>query len=228
MAVFSIDPEVFERLPGVCFGAVAARGIDNTAQRPEIGRLLDDAIDSARARLEGVNLKEYPQIAMYREAFQRLGMNPNKYMSSIEALCKRVAKGTPFPKINPIVDIGNAMSLRYILPMGAHDIRKLAGDLTVRFARPEDHFLPFGETAQEKPDHRRLPRPKRPGRARCRRRAVRPARKAVRLQNGFGPADARVPISGAVIPETARAGLRGCGLLTMSVFSNIMNTFMGE
>lgn len=72
-------------------------------------------------------------------------------MCSIEALGKRVQKGHALPEINSIVDLGNAFSLKYVLPMGAHDIGKLDGDLEVRFSVEEDTFLPLGETEAEKP-----------------------------------------------------------------------------
>ena len=86
----------------------------------------------------------------YRNAFQKLGINPNRYTNSVEALNKRIASGTPFPSINTIVDAGNAISLKYTLPIGAHDIDKLGGkDLEVRPACEADTFIPFGETAEE-------------------------------------------------------------------------------
>ena len=84
-----------------------------------------------------------------RDAFQTLGMNPNKFMCSIESLMKRVQKSGALPHINTVVDLGNAFSLTYQLPMGAHDVDKLEGDIQIRFSTPEDHFLPMGETEME-------------------------------------------------------------------------------
>lgn len=152
MTLFRVAPQVFEKFPNAVFGVVVAKGIDNSMECREIGSLLAAEAVAARARLEGVNLKEHPAIAPYREAFLTLGFNPNKFMCSVEALCKRVMKAGALPNINPIVDLGNAMSMKYILPMGAHDIRKLSGDLEVRFAADGDNFLPFGETVTERPD----------------------------------------------------------------------------
>lgn len=152
MALFRVAPRVFDKLPNAVFGVVVAKGIDNRQEYPSVSGFLESETISARRRLDGVSLKEHPAIAPYREAFTTLGFNPNKFMCSVEALCKRVAKGTDLPKINPVVDLGNAVSMKYILPIGAHDIGKLDGDLEVRFAEPEDSFLPFGETAAERPD----------------------------------------------------------------------------
>ena len=147
---FTVDPQVFERLPDVCFGAVAAYGIDNGSDYPVIAAMLDEAIAATCARFEGKKVKDDPAILPYRSAFQSLGVNPNKFMSSIEAMFTRVAKGKGLPHINPVVDLGNALSLKYVLPMGAHDIAQAEGnDIEVRFSTPADTFLPFGETEAE-------------------------------------------------------------------------------
>lgn len=149
MTRFTIDPAVFEVLPTVCVGAVVAEGLDNRENRGSIDTLLRQAIEDARARFQGTNLKEHPAIACYREAFCKLGYNPNKFMSSIEALTLRIAKGGAPPHINPVVDLVNAVSLEYTLPMGAHDLDSVAGDLAVRFAREGEPFTPLGEPQTE-------------------------------------------------------------------------------
>jgi len=89
------------------------------------------------------------EILPYREAFAKLGLNPNKFPSSIEAMASRIEKKKGFPSINPAVDLGNAISLKYLLPLGAHDIDSAAGDICVRFSRPGDRFIPFGENEAE-------------------------------------------------------------------------------
>jgi len=149
---FIVQPEVFEKLPEACFGIVVARGVDNRNLNPAIEQLLDGAIESIRERLDGANTKEVPDIVVYREAFQALGFNPNKFMCSIEALVKRILKGGDFPRISNLVDLGNAMSLKYILPMGAHDIAASPHDIEIRFAREGDAFVPFGTTETEAVD----------------------------------------------------------------------------
>lgn len=49
------------------------------------------------------------------------------------------------------VYFGNAVSLKYTLPMGAHDLGG-SEDICIRLARPGDSFLPFGGDAEEAPD----------------------------------------------------------------------------
>ena len=61
------------------------------------------------------------KIHSYQEAFRALSINPNKHLCSIESLFTRITKGKGMPHINPIVDLGNAVSLKHTLSMSAHD-----------------------------------------------------------------------------------------------------------
>lgn len=149
---FTIGSAVFEKLPAYCVGVVTAKGIHNSGAHPEIEALLDEGIRLAESRFLDRKVKEEPDIIPYREAFQALGMNPNKYMCSIEALFTRIAKAKGMPRINPLVDLNNAISLKYTLPMGTHDLAGADSDMEIRFSRPGDTFLPFGAEAEETPD----------------------------------------------------------------------------
>lgn len=153
---FIVDENVFEKLPDACFGVVVGYDIDNKTEHTEAKQMLKDEVQALHKLLESKNLKEYNAIIPYREAFRKLGINPNKYMSSIEAMSKRVAKGNTLPSINGIVDLANAISLKYILPMGAHDIDVLEGDITIRFAVEGDTFNPLGTNDFEEVDEGEL------------------------------------------------------------------------
>ena len=150
---FVIAPEVFAALPSACFGVVAVKGAKPGPAAEEIRRRLAEAVESCTAALEGVAIKQAPEIVPYREAFRALGINPNKYPCSIEALLTRIAKGKGMPSINPLVDFGNAVSLRHRIPIGAHDMATFRdGVLEVRPARGGDRFNPFGGGEAEIPD----------------------------------------------------------------------------
>ena len=150
---FVIAPEVFAALPTACVGVVAVKGAKPGPAAEEIRRRLAEAVESCTAALEGVAIKQAPEIVPYREAFRALGINPNKYPCSIEALLTRIAKGKGMPSINPLVDFGNAVSLRHRIPIGAHDMATFRdGVLEVRPARDGDRFNPFGGGEAEIPD----------------------------------------------------------------------------
>ena len=87
-----------------------------------------------------------------RDAFRNLGINPHKSMCSIQALMIRISKSGEIPHINPIVDICNALSIKYILPVGVHDVDNFNGDLEIRGAVESDTFVPFGSEEVEHPE----------------------------------------------------------------------------
>lgn len=153
---FVVDERVFEVLEDVCFGIVVARGVDNRNRLEAIERKLNEGIDEIRKRFNIDNYRETVEYKSYRDAFNKLKINPNKFQSSIEALSKRILKGDRLPSINNIVDLGNAMCLKYVVPLGAHDLDKLGEDLMIRFSNENDSFLPFGMTESEKVDEDEL------------------------------------------------------------------------
>lgn len=65
----------------------------------------------AKARFAGVKVKESPLIVPYREAFRAIGINPNRFPCSAEAMFKRLANDHDLPHINPLVDLNNTISL---------------------------------------------------------------------------------------------------------------------
>ena len=146
---FKVYDEVFKKLPDLYFGVVVGNQINNQQNIPEIYDLMKNEMSKLENNLTGVNLKEYQGIIPYREAFNKLNLNPNKFMSSVEAMVKRVSKGNVLPSINPVVDLVNSISLKYILPMGAHDLDALVGEIALRFSRKGDAFTPLGEEVVE-------------------------------------------------------------------------------
>jgi DNA/RNA-binding domain of Phe-tRNA-synthetase-like protein len=129
---FSVSKDVFEKMNNVCFGVILAKGINNDDSM-EIAELLKSSIESIEIKFQDKKVKEVEEIVYYRDSFTKLGINPNKFMSSIEAMTTRVAKKKGLPNINSIVDIGNAVSLKYLVPLGAHDIDIAEDDICVRF-----------------------------------------------------------------------------------------------
>ena len=149
---YQIAQDFLEKLPTAYFGAVAVRGLDNRRQIPELEAMLAENVSACETYFNGKKPKESEDILPYRGAFTALGINPNKYLCSIEALLTRIAKGKGFPHINAAVDLGNAVSIKYRLPMGAHDLDTIGEGLDVRLARAGDRFVPFGGLEEETPD----------------------------------------------------------------------------
>ena len=150
---FIIQKEIFDKIDDLFVGIVVAKGIDNSKEYLKIDELLKNSITLAEERFLDKKVKEDELIIPYREAFLKLGINPNKYQCSVEAMFTRISKGKQLPSINPLVNLNNAISLKYTLPMGTHDLARSNLDIEMRYAKDNDTFIPMGTEDIEKPDN---------------------------------------------------------------------------
>lgn len=141
---FSIQKELFDILPDLTIGMVVAKGLDNTCPSQEMEALLNQAVEGVKKNFIGSKAQEHPRIKPWRTAFTRLGISGSKFPSSIEAMTRRILKGDPFPKINPLVDLYNSVSLRFLVPMGGHDLDTLKGNIHLCFAEGWEPFTQMG------------------------------------------------------------------------------------
>lgn len=149
---FKITDDIFGKLPDMYVGVAVATGIDNSKDYPQIETMLDQNMAEAKERFNDVNVKQDPQIVPYREAFRKIDINPNRYPCSVEALFKRLSKGKDLPHINPLVDLNNAISMKYTLPMGTHTLDGIQDDIEMRLAEEGDTFEALGSGKIESPD----------------------------------------------------------------------------
>lgn len=149
---FIISSDIFKKLPDLYIGVVVAHGIDNHQDYPLIDNMLNKNMKAAQHAFQDVNVKQDEHIIPYREAFRKIGINPNRFPCSAEALFKRLSKGKDLPHINPLVDLNNAISIKYTVPMGTHSLDNAQDDMMMRLSQPGDQFISLGKTEVETPD----------------------------------------------------------------------------
>ena len=100
----------------------------------------------ARVRRDGTAeaLKDEPRVRAYRDFFWGLGIDPTKTRPAAEALVRRIVRDRPLPRVNTAVDALNVASVETYVAFAAFDVSRLAGDLTLRYARPGEAFLGIG------------------------------------------------------------------------------------
>ncbi|MBA3666213.1 MAG: hypothetical protein H0W65_00615 [Sphingomonas sp.] len=102
--------------------SIVATGVENRIDHPIARALLAEARKSldfapwADAHLEA-----------WRETFRAFGAKPKKTASSVEALRSRVAKSGELPPINAVVDLYNAVSIKFALPVGGENLDSYVG-----------------------------------------------------------------------------------------------------
>lgn len=153
---YTVDPKVFELQEDIKFGIIIGKNLTNSETTEEDEFRLRRAEDHMRNSIQPEILREVRNVALYREVMAKAGINPNKYLVSVEAMFKRILKGGNLPKINALVDLCNAVSVEQVISLGGHDLDDIDQDMEVRFSKPEDRFLPFGSDDYEPVDEDEL------------------------------------------------------------------------
>ncbi len=149
---YTVTSEIFDRFPDFIRGVVLVVGTNNQSSPPELVQMLREAEEHLRKELQDIGVADHPCLVSWREAFRSLGIKPTEFRPSIDAMARRVLRGDALPSINALVDIGNIISLRYLLPAGCHAIDKLKGDIFLRQASGSETFTAFGSIDEEHPD----------------------------------------------------------------------------
>src|SRR5919199_4296749 len=133
-----IHAEIFEQFPGYCWGKVICWRLDNHRGLEEATLLLREVEARVREDPDLADVVGHPKIAAWRQAFSRFGARPSKFQASVEALARRARRGDALPPINPLVALYNAVSLRFLVPVGGDDLDLISGGLHLRLARGDE------------------------------------------------------------------------------------------
>lgn len=93
-------------------------------------RLWQEIADEEKAVRETVKLEQINKwlpIQATRQAYKRLGKDPNRYRPSSEALRRRILRELPLYKVDTLVDLINLVSIRSGYSIGGFDVDKIAG-----------------------------------------------------------------------------------------------------
>jgi DNA/RNA-binding domain of Phe-tRNA-synthetase-like protein len=136
-----VDPAVHAAQPAYVALVLVASGLQNGPS--DAGSEAQLAAAEEHLRASGIaKATEHPHITAWRTAFSAFGAKPSKYPSSAEALMTRVLKGQPLPRVNVLVDLYNAVSVRHVVPLGGEDADRLEGALRLTVAEGDEEFDP--------------------------------------------------------------------------------------
>ena len=149
-----VTPSIDPRLAGIAPGFRALSILVEAAQitHPEVApaaltqacqQVLNDDVQWAEAHL-----------AAWDEVFKNFGAKPKRTPCSASALRKRVLKDGSLPSLDPVVDIYNAVSIRYAIPVGGENLAAYSGAPRLTLAEGNEPFdtLKEGQPVVEYPD----------------------------------------------------------------------------
>jgi DNA/RNA-binding domain of Phe-tRNA-synthetase-like protein len=138
---FSHNPDIWSRFPELAAGALFVPGIHRSVSvAAQVGRF--NALAQDRLHAAGSE-SELPEIKAWRGVFSRMGLKPTQYRCASESLLRRFRKEGALPPIHPLIDLCNAASLAFAIPIAALDAAKIAWPLQVRPASGTENYLSF-------------------------------------------------------------------------------------
>ncbi|MFI5909638.1 B3/4 domain-containing protein [Dactylosporangium sp. NPDC051541] len=147
---FQHDEAIWRDFPALVPGLLYVEGIS-----PELDVKPGPFLAMARERLAGAAESAWPEIQAWRRAFAAQGLRPTQYRCASESLLRRLRREGDLPALHPLVDVCNAVSVAYAIPVAALDLERVAGDLTVGYATGAETYETFAGTV-EHPDPREV------------------------------------------------------------------------
>lgn len=145
-----IDPDVCRLAPGF-------RAVSVSCDATGLERRSDDAdvlAEACRFAANGGPAWAEDHFSSWAEVYSRFGAKPPRTPNSAHALRKRVLKDATVPRIDPLVDLYNAASLRFALPIGGEDMATYKGSPRLTIANGSERFetMANGEPVVESPE----------------------------------------------------------------------------
>jgi len=138
---FQHSADIWRDFPTLVPGVLYAEGITGDAPT---GPAADRFAAVAKSRLAAVAAEgELPEIQAWRRAFAKMGLKPTQYRCASESLLRRFRKEGNLPSLHPLVDLCNAVSLAFAIPVAVFDVSVVTSPLEVRYAAGDEDYLTF-------------------------------------------------------------------------------------
>lgn len=141
---FKVTKEVLDL--GVKVVTARVTDIQNTDLNLDFEAYKNNELENIKQVWQGKKYKDDVVLAGFRDLHTKVGRSNRDYVASPEALRWSLLERDRFPHINTVVDIYNLVSLKTGLALGAHDIDKIQGNITLRLTKGDEIFVPLGKT----------------------------------------------------------------------------------
>ena len=139
----SVSEQIYQACPRLRLGIISC-DVVNTPSDEDLWDVIAAEEESLRLSMRMEEIARRIPIYETRQAYKKLGKDPNRYRPSAEALCRRILKGYPLYKIDTLVDLINLVSIRTGYSIGGFDAGKIKGDLILGVGKADELFNGIG------------------------------------------------------------------------------------
>lgn len=141
---FYVEQAVLDAGVKILFAAVYC--MDNHGEDPEWTAYREKRLDELYSEYEALEVHDDPILEGFNILHDRAGVKRRKNIPASENLIKLLKKNHGMFYINQAVDIYNLISLESKLALGAHNIDRVEGNVTLRFTDGSERFVPIGQS----------------------------------------------------------------------------------
>lgn len=143
---FFVQPEIKDaKIQSLAF-SIEVLGKHNTDSFQEF---INKEVNICISKYSSIETKQINNIVGFNELHHNYGKKSRRIRSAPETLIKIVKSKGSIPRIIPLVDIYNIISIKYALALGAHDLDKITGNVELKFTEGGEKFIPIGTTELE-------------------------------------------------------------------------------
>lgn len=130
MIQITLSEDILAACPDLHVLAIACR-VRNTESDLRLWDEIAQEEEMVRQTMKLEEVNKWLPIRATRQAYKKLGKDPNRYRPSAEALRRRILRGLPLYRIDTLVDLINLASIRSGYSIGGFDAMKIQGDRLV-------------------------------------------------------------------------------------------------
>ena len=140
---FYVQQAVLDAGVKILFATI--EGLDNHGSHPEWDTLRERELTSLFHKYGDLDVHQDPILEGFNLLHDKTGVRRRKNVPASENLIKQLLRHGHMTYINQVVDIYNLISLESKLALGAHDIDRVDGNVTLRFTEGTERFQPIGQ-----------------------------------------------------------------------------------
>jgi DNA/RNA-binding domain of Phe-tRNA-synthetase-like protein len=128
---------------GIKVRAAKITGVKVKKKQSSLEKLKKEAVEATD--LDSINKSK--EIEGYRKLYEKVGAEADHPVASLAGIIKKAGK---LPTINTVVDSYNVVALARRLSVGAHDLDKIQGNVSIKITDGKEAWTPLGQDSPQK------------------------------------------------------------------------------
>lgn len=138
-----IEPQLSELCPLLKLGVIQCQ-VKVTTDSDKLWEVINQHIKQVEESTTVEAIRNKPTISSSKDAYRKLGKDPNRYRLSAESLLRRIVNGKGLYKINNVVDLLNLASIKSGFSIGGYNADKIVGSIKMGLGKIDEVYQGIG------------------------------------------------------------------------------------